>query len=272
MIQRFMCVAKVIAAVLCLCGTVLGCRSSSRSVVAQPGSMGGDMDSHGCRASAGYVWSEVWQDCIRVFECGVRTEAVDGNSGAAYLVFSTDSSRVELFFSNGDSNETLERRVLPSGAVVWNVEDDDTKNVRRIDGLWIVERRGRLVYRESAFVADEDLGRMQERIYEGGLPGSDCSMLVIRNREHSGDGTFLWERRIYSSGVEEEVSVCSGRLFTLRGSADDENAVVWQLVADDGLVFNFCLSDSGQQLVALNARFERLEDGTSFQLVEQKEL
>ena len=30
--------------------------------------LGGDRDEHGCIGSAGYVWSEVSQDCIRVFE------------------------------------------------------------------------------------------------------------------------------------------------------------------------------------------------------------
>lgn len=30
--------------------------------------VGGDKDKHGCIASAGYTWSEVQKDCIRLWE------------------------------------------------------------------------------------------------------------------------------------------------------------------------------------------------------------
>ena len=35
------------------------------------------------------------------------------------------------------------------GGYVWNVEDDDTKNVRLEDGRWTVSQRGRLIYRQA---------------------------------------------------------------------------------------------------------------------------
>lgn len=50
--------------------------------------LGGDRDEHGCIGSAGYVWCEVQQDCIRLFEKGIRTEAVDGGTASAFIVFS----------------------------------------------------------------------------------------------------------------------------------------------------------------------------------------
>ena len=46
-------------------------------------------------------------------------------------------------------NEILERRGLPSGGYAWNVEDDDTKNVRLEDGRWTVSQRGQLIYRQA---------------------------------------------------------------------------------------------------------------------------
>ena len=94
--------------------------------------LGGDRDEHGCIGSAGYVWCEVQQDCIRLFEKGIRTEAVDGGT-----------------------NEILERRGLPSGGYAWNVEDDDTKNVRFIDGLWTISQRDKVIYREKKTKAGE---------------------------------------------------------------------------------------------------------------------
>ena len=99
-------------------------------------------------SSAGYQWSEVQQDCIRVFEKGIRMKAVDG-SQSAFIVFSPDSTQVELFFSSGDKNEILDRRSLPSGGYAWNVEDDDTKNVRRINGKWTISQRGKTIYSQE---------------------------------------------------------------------------------------------------------------------------
>ena len=112
--------------------------------------VGGDRDEHGCIGSAGYVWCEVQKDCIRLFVKGIRTEAVDGSDASAFIVFSPDSTQLELFFSNNQPNEILERRGLPSGGYAWNVEDDDTKNVRLIDGLWTISQRDKLIYSQKA--------------------------------------------------------------------------------------------------------------------------
>ena len=61
----------------------------AQKIVVVPGRrniVGGDRDKHGCIGSAGYQWSEVQQDCIRVFEKGIRMKAVDG-SQSAFIVF-----------------------------------------------------------------------------------------------------------------------------------------------------------------------------------------
>lgn len=76
--------------------------------------------------------------------------AVDDAEKVLFLVFSPDSTQVELFFSEEEMpNEILERRGLPSGGYAWNVEDDDTKNVRLEDGRWTVSQRGQLIYRQA---------------------------------------------------------------------------------------------------------------------------
>ena len=73
--------------------------------------VGSDKDEHGCIASAGYTWSEVQKDCIHLWEKGVRMNAVDDAGKTLFLVFSPDSTQVELFFSEeGVSNEILDRR------------------------------------------------------------------------------------------------------------------------------------------------------------------
>lgn len=110
--------------------------------------VGADTDEHGCKASAGYTWSEVRQDCIRVFESGIRMEGTDGKS-TAFLVFNDDSSKVELFLPAGTPSEILDRRQLPDGNYAWNVEDDDTKNVRQTNGIWTISQRDKEIYRQA---------------------------------------------------------------------------------------------------------------------------
>lgn len=113
--------------------------------------VGGDKDEHGCIASAGYTWSEVQKDCIRLWEKGVRLASVDDAENTLFIVFSPDSTQVELFFSEEDApNEILDRRSLPAGGYAWNMEDDDTKNVRLENGKWTVGQRGKLIYKQVA--------------------------------------------------------------------------------------------------------------------------
>lgn len=112
--------------------------------------VGNDRDSHGCIPSAGYTWSEVRNDCIRLFETGIRLEGTGSADECAFVVFSPDSLKAELFFSNDAKPEVLDRRSLPNGRYAWNVEDDDTKNITQQDGLWTVSQRGIVLYSQQA--------------------------------------------------------------------------------------------------------------------------
>ena len=74
-----------------------------------------------------------------MFEKGIRLKAINGDQ-SAFIVFSPDSSKVELFFSSGDKNEILDCRALPAGGY------DDTKNVRLVDGKWTISQSGKTVF------------------------------------------------------------------------------------------------------------------------------
>lgn len=85
---------------------------------------GGDADEHGCRASAGYQWSEVRQECIRIFEKGVRLEPQAAHLNASVSAFvvlprGLDRSRVELFLPEAGNKALLLRRV---SADQWSAE------------------------------------------------------------------------------------------------------------------------------------------------------
>ncbi len=67
--------------------------------------VGGDSDEHGCKGSAGYSWSVVKNDCIRIFEAGIRLnpKATDlDKSMSAFVVFKseTDETQAELYLPN----------------------------------------------------------------------------------------------------------------------------------------------------------------------------
>ena len=82
----------------------LVCFSACRSVQA-PQLIGGNKDEHGCLTAAGYTWSELRRDCIRIFEDGVRV-----NDPSLHAGFAADSSRVEVFRPSSFRNEILDRK------------------------------------------------------------------------------------------------------------------------------------------------------------------
>ena len=115
-----------------------------------------------CKMEEGYVWSEMEQNCIRLFDRGISFLSVENPdmSHVAYAVFSADSSKVELFIPDVSKHDILDRRTAATGPA-WNIEDDDTKNVRQVNGQWVIEQRGNVIYRHTA-----DLGPIQAR-YQG---------------------------------------------------------------------------------------------------------
>lgn len=97
-------------------------------------------------ASMGYTYSKVLDKKIRIFEVGSRVlSATDSNATmAGYVVFSEDSSNVELFLP--EETVILEKRTRPDGSAVWNIEDDDTYILEKYNDEWLVSKRNKLLY------------------------------------------------------------------------------------------------------------------------------
>lgn len=68
----------------------------------------GDTDMNGCATSAGYRWSSLRKDCIRVFEEGFRLNPVEDQVGSfeneledndvsCFVIFSQDMKQAEVF-------------------------------------------------------------------------------------------------------------------------------------------------------------------------------
>lgn len=80
-----------------------GCKSKSPELI------GGQKDKHGCLVAAGYTWSEVRKDCIRVFEDGTRLNNIIDKAAttSAFVVFSKDNQHAELFLPDSKSKNPI---------------------------------------------------------------------------------------------------------------------------------------------------------------------
>ncbi|WP_449397706.1 hypothetical protein [Chryseobacterium wanjuense] len=63
--------------------------------------VGGEKDAHGCLPSAGYSYSQIKNDCIRVFEQKIKLKGVKPQNGASYMtcvIFSDDKKKRKFIF------------------------------------------------------------------------------------------------------------------------------------------------------------------------------
>ena len=86
--------------------------------------VGGDKDEHGCIASAGYTWSELKGECLRIWENGVQLQPLENDksyTANATVIFNDDQSRAELFLP--ESPPQILERTGQEGGYVWKKGD-----------------------------------------------------------------------------------------------------------------------------------------------------
>ena len=74
----------------------------AQSATQEPPIVGNDRDAHGCIGSAGYTYSELKKECIRVFEQKILLVSKDGTQQTA-LIFNQNKSKVEAFVPGNGS-------------------------------------------------------------------------------------------------------------------------------------------------------------------------
>ena len=65
--------------------------------------VGDDKDEHGCRASAGYTFSVIKNECIRVFEQEIKLDEANPtgtSTTVAAVIFDEDKTKAEVFIPN----------------------------------------------------------------------------------------------------------------------------------------------------------------------------
>lgn len=87
-----------------------GSEVKSDTVVA----VGNDKDAQGCVTSAGYRWSDLKAECVRVYDVGYRLNSIneleeDGSMYSAFVLFENDGDRAELFLPDGSKSVMLKR-------------------------------------------------------------------------------------------------------------------------------------------------------------------
>ena len=120
---------------LCLTiGGMLSACNSSKNVV------GNTTDKHGCQITAGYTWSEINRDCIRLFEKATSIGAIKegGSLLNVYVVFSADGSKAELFMPSAKTNLilTLDEKVWKGNGYILSESDNKyklTKNGKNVN-------------------------------------------------------------------------------------------------------------------------------------------
>lgn len=73
--------------------------------------VGADKDAHGCIGSAGYIWSELKNHCVRIFEVGTRLNSNQKNdTTSAFIIFDKRGEKVELFTTLEEKSIILTRK------------------------------------------------------------------------------------------------------------------------------------------------------------------
>ncbi|MEY4935409.1 MAG: hypothetical protein RIS64_1768 [Bacteroidota bacterium] len=120
--------------------------------VEKPQMTGNDRDEHNCIPSAGYQWSEVKKECIRLFEKGIRLEPKAENLNktvSAFAVFKSDAdqAQVEIFIPN-EKKSILLTQDKKSSTGLWK---NDVYQLLQLKGMYLLEdAKGTVLYQGAA--------------------------------------------------------------------------------------------------------------------------
>jgi hypothetical protein len=115
-------------------------------VPSNPPAAGGDQDEHGCKGSAGYTWSALRNECIRLFESGIRLHAEAKSldtTMSAFVVFPQDGSdaKAEVYLPGYPKGFML-TKITQEGAGSWT---GDTLTLNYWKGMYMLEGKSGVV-------------------------------------------------------------------------------------------------------------------------------
>jgi len=108
--------------------------------------LGGDRDVHGCINSAGYTYSQIRNNCVRVFEQKIKLKEVTSDKSSATMtavIFSKDMKRAEVFIPEGMAKSIILER--EGKAKIWK------------SGSYIKETYVLIPYKKSYRIKKDDV-------------------------------------------------------------------------------------------------------------------
>lgn len=137
------------------CALIIGsCNSSisNKNSVDQSNSVhmvGIDKDLHGCKGSAGYTWSTINNECIRPWENTLQLFPINHEDSSviitASVMFSTDSSKAEIFIANETENLVLDKT-----EIVYTLKTElNTFELIEKNNFWTIIKSGNIIYKSK---------------------------------------------------------------------------------------------------------------------------
>ena len=119
--------------------------SATEEKSATPTIVGNDTDAHGCIASAGYTWSVLKNDCIRIWETGIQLSQIENNESYktnATIIVSDDKSKVELFIAT-EKDGSIILNQSASNPSVYKAKDYSLINT---NDRWLLKKGDKAIY------------------------------------------------------------------------------------------------------------------------------
>lgn len=199
------------------------------------------------------------------------TVLIPADSVKPLLYLLADRNTLRLFDAAGNLHAVLSKSLTKDADLYWQAKALDLK-LQKDKGLWKLKQKENLLYSQAAELADSSLGELIEERFVGVLPAADCSGirydLRVKHRTHSGDGLFLLTLTYLNAETDRDLTYSYlGRRFTLRGSADDNNAIVWQCQTDDqAFMVNFLYEPKKQSLSLLTKECREIHSQLNYTL------
>lgn len=120
-------------------------QTTEKSVEVAPPLVGGDgdTDKHGCKPSAGYTFSSIKNDCVRLFEQKIQLKEVESKqsySTFVAVIFSDDKRKAEIFVPNTESSLVLLRK---GRRLKWQANGFELSKVKD----YVLKKAKKVIYR-----------------------------------------------------------------------------------------------------------------------------
>ncbi len=107
-------------------------------------------DEHGCKTADGETWSKVRNSCIRLTETGIKLEPVEATldkTKPAFLVFTDDKVRVEIFLSTQKNSVVIRKSSGEGQPPKWA---NGPLTVSESNGIYTLDDEGKILYQGAA--------------------------------------------------------------------------------------------------------------------------